>query len=50
MCQNFPCAKYETVDEYDIFITSRNRFRDFEKMDQFGIEAYMTEQREKIVI
>ena len=38
------------MDDYDSFITHRNRSADLEKVRQFGVEAYNTEQMEKIKI
>lgn len=49
-CGNFPCEKYEAADDYDFFITHRNRFRDFEKIKAIGTEAYREEQTEKVEI
>lgn len=49
-CGNFPCEKYDITEEYDSFITHRNRFKDFEKIKVLGIEAYKTEQIEKMEI
>nr|WP_246597292.1 DUF3795 domain-containing protein [Faecalicatena faecalis] len=49
-CRSFPCEKYDITEEYDSFITHRNRFKDFEKIKALGIEAYKTEQIEKTEI
>lgn len=49
-CGNFPCEKYEEISGYDSFITHRNRYKDFEKMNQMGSEAYRQEQIEKAAI
>lgn len=49
-CQEFPCDKYRRADEYDIFITHRNWKRDFEKIKEMGVEAYNSEQRQKLEI
>lgn len=49
-CQEFPCDKYGRADEYDIFITHRNWKQDFEKMKQIGVEAYNSEQIQKLEI
>lgn len=46
-CGEYPCEKYEHIDEYDIFITRRNQKRDLTKARQIGIEAYNAEQAEK---
>ena len=49
-CREYPCEKYEHIDDFDSFITHRNRRTDLEKVRQFGAEAYNTEQMEKIKI
>jgi len=49
-CQEFPCDKYGKADEYDIFITHRNWKQDFEKMKEMGVEAYNSEQIQKLEI
>ena len=47
-CEEFPCPKYEGVDESDSFITHKNQFIDMEKAKQIGMEAYKLELDEKI--
>lgn len=49
-CGEFPCEKYEGVDEFDSFITHHNRRKDFEKLEKIGTAAYQAEQKEKINI
>ena len=49
-CREYPCEKYEHIDDFDSFITHRNRRADLEKVRQFGTEAYNTEQMEKMKI
>lgn len=49
-CPEFPCEKYETIDEYDSFITHRNRRSDLDKHRNIGKEAYREEQRRKTEI
>ena len=49
-CTEYPCEKYEHIDDFDSFITHRNRRTDLEKVRQFGAEAYNTEQMEKMKI
>lgn len=49
-CQEFPCDKYEGIDEFDSFITHKNMRWDLEKNDEIGIVAYQEEQKEKIEI
>lgn len=49
-CQEFPCEKYENIEEFDSFITHRNMKRDLKKQQEIGTEAYKAEQQEKISI
>lgn len=49
-CKQYPCAKYQHIDEYDSIITSRHRKADLEKAQRIGIEQYNLEQREKMQI
>lgn len=49
-CQEFPCEKYEDIDAFDSFITHQNRKRDLKKQQKIGVEAYRTEQEEKVHI
>lgn len=46
-CDEYPCSKYDHIEDYDVFITGRNQKRDMEKAHQIGIEAYNAEQAEK---
>ena len=49
-CSKYPCEKYSHIDDFDSFITHRNRRADLKKAKEIGIEAYNTEQLEKIKI
>lgn len=49
-CQEFPCEKYEHIDEFDSFITHQNQKRDLKRQQEMGAEAYRAEQEEKIRI
>ena len=49
-CPEYPCERYEHIDERDSFITHRNQKSDLEKMRFFGEEAYNSEQIEKRLI
>ena len=49
-CAEYPCEKYESIDEFDSFITHRNQKADLEKMQRIGEETYNAEQREKRLI
>ena len=46
-CREYPCEKYEHIDEFDSFITHSNRKADLKKAREIGIEAYNAEQTEK---
>lgn len=49
-CQEFPCEKYENIDEFDSFVTHQNQKKDLEKQQKIGAEEYRAEQEEKIRI
>lgn len=49
-CDQYRCAQYEGIDDYDSFIPHRNRIQDIEKAKNLGIEAYHTELSEKAKI
>ena len=49
-CDEFPCNKYDSWGDYDSFITHRNYVADMEKAKRIGIDAYIDEQNEKIII
>ena len=49
-CDNFPCEKYDNWDDCDSFITHRNIVPDMEKSKRIGIDAYVVEQNEKVII
>lgn len=49
-CKQYPCEKYQHIEEYDSFITHRRRKADLEKAQRIGIGQYNLEQQEKIQI
>ncbi len=49
-CSEYPCPKYEHIDDFDSFITHLHRRADLEKAKESGIEAYNAEQVEKTKI
>lgn len=49
-CEEFPCEKYEKIDVFDSFVTHQNQKRDLKKQQETGVEAYRSEQEEKIRI
>lgn len=49
-CGHYPCETYQNMDEYDIFITGRQRQADMERAQAMGIEQYTLIQQEKAQI
>lgn len=49
-CKQYPCEKYQHIDEYEIFITNRRREADLERAKNIGIDQYNLEQQKKIQI
>ena len=49
-CDEYPCPKYEHMDDFDSFMTHQGRKSDMERARQLGIEAYNAEQVEKTKI
>ena len=49
-CPDFPCDKYDSIDDSDSFITHKNQKADLEKARLIGIANYNKEQQEKIEI
>ena len=49
-CSEYPCEKYDHIDDFDSFITHLHRRADLEKAKESGIEAYNAEQIEKAAI
>ena len=50
LCNEYPCEKYDGIDEFDSFITHRNQLINFAKVNKAGMEAYQSELAEKIEI
>ncbi len=50
LCAEFPCERYDGIDEYDSFITHQRQRADLEKVRQMGVEAYQREQMERVRI
>lgn len=46
-CAEYPCERYEHIDDYDSFITHRNQKADIQRAKEIGISAYNQEQIEK---
>lgn len=49
-CREYPCPKYDKMDEYDSFIPRRGRQRDVERAQMMGVSAYIAELHEKMKI
>lgn len=49
-CAEYPCAKYEGFDEFDSFITHRNRDANLRRAEKIGLDAYSAEQVERAEI
>lgn len=49
-CEEYPCAKYDGMDDYDSFVPHRSRQKDFDSARQMGIEAYAAQLHEKMAI
>ena len=49
-CEEYPCGRYEHIDDYDSFITHQHRKSDLEKAEHIGMSAYNQEQEEKAEI
>ena len=49
-CENYPCEKYNNIDEFDSFITHQHQKQDIEKFRGLGIELYSKEQQRKKVL
>ena len=46
-CENYPCPKYDHIDEFDSFITHQRQRLDMEKFKALGAERYLAEQQRK---
>lgn len=49
-CPEYPCARYDGIDEFDSFITHQHQKKDLQRAKEMDIAAYNGEQREKIKI
>lgn len=49
-CGQYPCEKYQNMEEYEIFIPSRRRKADLGRAQTIGIAQYTLEQQEKAQI
>lgn len=49
-CENYPCPKYEHIDEFDSFITHQHQKLDIQKFIEQGAEAYSFVQQNKRIL
>ncbi|MDW7659920.1 MAG: DUF3795 domain-containing protein [Bacillota bacterium] len=49
-CPEFPCDKYDGVEQYDSFITHQCQMRDLQRARKIGVDAYNEELEKKRVI
>ena len=49
-CENYPCPKYEHIDEFDSFITHQHQKLDIQKFIEQGAEAYSSVQQNKRIL
>lgn len=47
-CPGYPCRHFDGFDSYDTLVLHRNQRKDMQKAKEFGIEAYLAEQRQKV--
>jgi hypothetical protein len=50
LCPEYPCRRYEGIEEYDSFITHQRQLRDIKRAQEMGMEAYNNEQAQKAEI
>jgi len=50
LCPEYPCRRYEGIEEYDSFITHQRQLRDLKRAQEIGIEAYNKELDQKFEI
>lgn len=48
LCDEYPCPKYEHIDDFDSFITHQNQKTDMLKAQSMGMQAYTAQQIEKV--
>lgn len=46
-CGEYPCARYQAEDEYDVVVTAQHRKADMARMAAMGPAAYRQEQERK---
>lgn len=46
-CEEYPCKKYDSIEEFDSFITHQHQKQDMIKWKELGAERYSAEQKKK---
>lgn len=49
-CGEYPCGRYDRVDDFDSFITHQRRREDMRRAQKIGLERYRREQEEKAAL
>ena len=49
-CENYPCEKYDSIDEFDSFITHQHQKQNMGKFRKSRIKLYSAEQQRKKVL
>lgn len=49
-CGEYPCERYDNIEEFDSFITHRNQLKDMEKAQRTGMEQYHSDLGKKAEI
>lgn len=50
LCAEYPCAKYDGIDEYDSFISTQNMRENLDRVKEIGLAPYKAELDEKIMM
>ena len=46
-CREYPCPRYDGIDDWDSFVPHRSRQQDIAKVRELGLEAYLAQLGEK---
>ena len=49
-CPEYPCMRYDDIDTYDSFISTRNLHENLKNIQFKGLEAYKAEMEEKAAL
>ena len=42
-CREYPCPRYDGIDDWDSFVPHRSRQQDIAKVRELGLEAYLAQ-------